>query len=511
MLDINYQYKMLFVVVLVIYFIILLSIGLFFKNKTKSLTDFVLAGRNLPFFIIVPTIVTIWLGAGPFMGGAANSYLFGLHGVISDPFSATLCLVLMAIFFAKILRNKKYYTVCDLFFSRYGDATGLIGSVIMIFIEIGWIGSQLVAMSAILKIIIDIPVSYGLIISCLIVATYTSLGGMKAVSITGILYFLVISIGLLLTFPFIIYKLGGFEIFKSANLSMFDIPVWSMVPTKNEGYLGYTGINGWIYYIGAWLSIGLGSLCAQDLVQPILSSKSEKDGVKASFLSAPIYLLLGIIGPLLGLVFFVYKPGIAIGETELIIPYLGSLLSNPVISIIFFIAIFSILLSTCSGASLAVSTIVGCNLLSAIKSDIDEQSKLLAIKISIPISIFTALFLALNVQTVYRIMVISWTILLVGLMASFFAAFFWKKANQTGSIISILTGIYSWIGLIMLYLPITIKSNTDIVEGEHIYWEWAIWDAVYISSTWAFLISLVTLIVVSLLSQKFDPPKIDNF
>jgi len=182
MLDINYQYKMLFVVVLVIYFIILLSIGLFFKNKTKSLTDFVLAGRNLPFFIIVPTIVTIWLGAGPFMGGAANSYLFGLHGVISDPFSATLCLVLMAIFFAKILRNKKYYTVCDLFFSRYGDATGLIGSVIMIFIEIGWIGSQLVAMSAILKIIIDIPVFYGLIISSIIVATYTSLGGMKAVS-----------------------------------------------------------------------------------------------------------------------------------------------------------------------------------------------------------------------------------------------------------------------------------------------------------------------------------------
>jgi len=49
----------------------------------------------------------------------------------------------------------------------------------MIFIEIGWVGSQLVAMSAILKIIINIPYMYSLIICCIIVSIYSYLGGMK--------------------------------------------------------------------------------------------------------------------------------------------------------------------------------------------------------------------------------------------------------------------------------------------------------------------------------------------
>jgi len=171
-------------------------------------------------------------------------------------------------------------------------------------------------------------------------------------------------VGILLLFPYIIQLLGGFEIYRSAKLSAFDIPFWNLLPTKNEGYLGYTGINGWVYYIGAWFSIGLGSLCAQDLALPLLSSKNEKHAAKAALFSAPIYLIIGIIGRLLGIAFYVYMPGISIAETENINSIFRNTLSQIPFSsyFVFFSNYFSILISTCAGAAFSASTIIGCSL-----------------------------------------------------------------------------------------------------------------------------------------------------
>jgi len=81
--------------------------------------------------------------------------------------------------FRKNFERQKFQDYLRYIFARYGNAAGLISCIIMIFIEIGWVGSQLVAMSAILKIIINIPYMYSLIICCIIVSIYSYLGGMK--------------------------------------------------------------------------------------------------------------------------------------------------------------------------------------------------------------------------------------------------------------------------------------------------------------------------------------------
>jgi Na+/proline symporter len=74
-------------------------IGYYSKRNIKSSEDFVLSGRKLSFSLLVTGIVATWYCAGPLFGGAANAYLFGLHGVIFDPFSGSLCLILAGLFF----------------------------------------------------------------------------------------------------------------------------------------------------------------------------------------------------------------------------------------------------------------------------------------------------------------------------------------------------------------------------------------------------------------------------
>jgi Na+/proline symporter len=503
----GYPYKNWLYVAVAIYFCILLFIGFYSRRYIKNSDDFVLAGRKLSFFLLVTGIVATWYCAGTLIGGAANAYIFGLHGVIFDPFSASLCLIIAGLFFSKIMYRTKYKTVCDVFYSRYGEVLGIVSTLIMIFIEFGWIGSQLVAFASILKVYSGLSITMTLYVSSVVVMLYTYWGGLWSVSLTNALQFILFFIVFIVGFLFIINYMGGFEIFTKVSYSWAKTPVWSFFPLKGSEYLGYTGLSGWSYYIAAWLSIGVGSLCAQDLMQRVLAARDEKVAVKAVYSSSIIYLILGLVGPLLGIVLYVYNPNLKVVDTETIIPWIGANMLSPVFSILFFVAILAVLMSTCSAAALAASSLIGCNILKTIKKDVTDETILFTTKIMIPIVIIISMFLAFRMQSVYKLMVVSWSILLVGLMAAFIAAFFWKKANHTGALASLLVGIYSWIGLILYFIKETSKNNTGVVEGFTVYWDWAIWDAVYISSTWAFIVSLITLIIVSLLTQKIDPPK----
>lgn len=58
------------------------------------------------------------------------------------------------------------------------------------------------------------------------------------------------------------------------------------------------------------------------------------------------------------------------------------------------------------------------------------------------------------------------------------------------------------------YLPATMEANTNVVPGvEGVYLEWARWDALYISSVWGVMASVLSMVVVSLATQKMMPPK----
>lgn len=67
-------------------------------------------------------------------------------------------------------------------------------------------------------------------------------------------------------------------------------------------------------------------------------------------------------------------------------------------------------------------------------------------------------------------------------------------------------GALGWLAGYFYYLPITSDANTDIVPGvEGVYFEWAMWDAIYVGSIWGVIASVVLMVVVSLATQKAQP------
>ena len=503
----HYQYASWVATGVIIYMVIMVLIGFFSTKYIKNSADFIVAGRRLPFFMLLGAIVATWFCAGSLMGASANAYLFGLQGIVFEPLSAALCLFLAAIFFVRLMRRAKYTTVGDIFYIRYGKIMAIASLIILVIVEIGWVGSQLVAFGSILRVFTGWSMGSGIVVSCFVLVLYTYLGGMWAVTLTDVFQFIILLIVLLIAFPIIVINMGGWDIFTNVG-NFSDLPTWAFYPVRGEGYLGYSGLTGWLYYIAAWLSIGVGSLCAQDLMQRVLAGKNEHVTVKACYVSGFIYITLGMIGPLLGLAMFAKHPNLTIADTELIIPWIGVHYLPPFLAVLFVIAVLAVLMSSSTGAILAASSLIGYNFLKILKPHSIDKSMLLLSRLMVPTICFISLALALWLQTIYKLMVIAWTVLLVGLMASFIAAFFWKKANHIGAVSSYIAGFLSWVIITICYLPTTKVANTDIVEAGKVYMDWAIWDAVYIASTWGFLISIIVLIIVSLLTQKIDPPKI---
>jgi Na+/proline symporter len=172
----------------------------------------------------------------------------------------------------------------------------------------------------------------------------------------------------------------------------------------------------------------------------------------------------------------------------------------PVLAAAFIAALASALMSTSDSSLLAGATMFTQNIIKVFKPNLSDKTELLLTRLSLLVSGLLSLIIALFASTIYRLAVLSNTSILVGMAAPYIIGMHWKKANHTGALASFFSGVISWIILTFYYYPQTL----EVCELEV---ECATWDAIYIASTPAFILSVIFFIVVSLLTQKMDPPK----
>lgn len=104
----------------VTYWIISIVIGLIAARNVHNTNDFALAGRHLSFHIVTATVFATWFGSETVLGIPAVFLKDGLQGVVADPFGASLCLVLVGLFFAAPLYRISLITIGDFYRQRFG-------------------------------------------------------------------------------------------------------------------------------------------------------------------------------------------------------------------------------------------------------------------------------------------------------------------------------------------------------------------------------------------------------
>lgn len=422
------------VLFVVLYVVVTIIVGLLAARLVHNTEDYLLAGRRLPLYIATATLFATWFGSETILGASSEFAHGGLIAIVRDPFGAALCLLLVGLFYARPLYRMKLLTLGDFYRNRYGSLTELLAGICIMLTYLAWIAAQMVAFGIIADSLTGVGLINGILIGCLLVTMYTFIGGMWSVSVTDFMQLIFILCGLVVA-TLEIFSLVSFrEVFANAP----------------EGFFRFypdAELHDSLNYVAAWITIGLGSVAGQDIFQRVMASRSEKVAVRASLISAFMYISVAMIPLLLVLAARTLAPDLLNPgqDSQMIIPDLVARYTSPLVQILLFGALLSAILSTASSALLAPSAIFGENIIRPRLKKVTDRQLLWISRFSVLVVSAIALFMALRRGNIYELVGEAASVGLVSLFVPLTAGLFWKKATTTGALAAIISGISVWL------------------------------------------------------------------
>lgn len=459
-----------------LYLLASIGIGLYAATRVHSAKDFAVAGRSLPLPVVTATVFATWFGAETVLGVSATFVRDGLGGVVADPFGAAMCLILAGLFFAPRLYRMGLLTIGDYYRIRYNRPVEVITSIAIVISYLGWVAAQIKALGLVFNIVTAGAISneWGMVLGAAIVLTYTTFGGMFAVAFLDFVQMMVVMCGLLFIAWFIGGMAGG---------------IGTVVAHANEaGKLQFFpsegGYRAWVPFIGAWLTMMLGSIPQQDVFQRITSAKNEKTAVRGSVLGGSIYFAFAFVPMFLAYAATVVDPAkfgeLVKTDSQLVLPTL-ILTHTPVFAqVIFFGALLSAIMSCSSATLLAPSVAFSENIVRGFYPNMSDRRFLLVMRTSLVGFALIVLFVALNSKlTIFQMVESAYKITLVTAFVPLVFGLYWLRATTQGAYFAMGAGLGVW-----LTAEIFIQSE--------------VWPAQILG----FAAAIVGMIVGSLLPQK---------
>jgi solute:Na+ symporter, SSS family len=424
-----------------LYLLVSVAIGLLAASRVKNTRDYANAGRSLPLYIVIATVFATWFGSETVLGIPATFVRHGLGGIIEDPFGASMCLILVGLFFARKLYRMNLLTIGDYYRQRYSRSVEIIVSLCIVVSYLGWVSAQITALGLVFNVLSQgaISTSAGIVLGAAIVLLYTLFGGMWSVAMTDFFQMTIIVVGLL----YIAYVVAGLAggpatvIHHAAAAGKFEF----MPKLSTRDILAF---------VGAWVTMMFGSIPQQDVFQRVTSAKTANIGATGAVVGGALYFVFAFIPIFLAYSASLIDPGMVAGlidaDAQLILPTL-ILQKTPLLAqVMFFGALLSAIMSTASGTLLAPSITLTENVLRGFVPMSDKQL-LLATRITVVgfATMVTTFALLSQGKSIYEMVGNAYKITLVAAFVPLLMGLYWKKATTQGALFSVLGGLLSWL------------------------------------------------------------------
>lgn len=434
--------NVILLVFVLLYLVGTLGIGVWAGSRIKNTEDFAVAGHSLPLYMVITTSFATWFGAETVMGIPAKFINGGLESVVEDPFGASMCLVLVGVFFATRLYKMHLLTIGDFYRKRFGVPVEILCSIIIILSYLGWVGAQITALGVVFSILSGgyISPAWGMVIGTVLVLIYVMIGGMMAVAYTDFVQMIVLVLGMSYIAWYAADLVGGAEkVFTMAS----ERDLYRIWPESTP--------KAWLFFIGSAITMMLGSIPQQDVFQRVMSAKNVDAARYGAIIGGLCYLA------------FAFVPMFIVASALLVMPeHATELLENDpqevlpkmimehmplLVQILFFGALVSAIKSCSSATLLAPSTSFVENILRHLVPGMSDKQLLKAMRISI--FTFTAMVLTYAIlsqgTSIYDLVSSAYQITLVGSFVPLTFGLYWKRATTQGALLSIVLGIGCWV------------------------------------------------------------------
>ena len=426
---------------IVLYLMASIAIGLYAATRVKNTADYAVAGRSLPLAVVIATTFATWFGSETVLGVPGQFVKENLGGIVEDPFGAGMCLILVGFFFARKLYRRNIITIGDYYRQRYGALIEVLCSIIIIFSYLGWVGAQVPALGLVFNLLSQgaISVAWGMAIGTLVVLVYTLYGGMWSVALTDFVQMIVITVGLLAIAWFAAGMAGGADkvIDYAAREGKFQF-----LPTG--------GLKEWLFFIGAAITMMLGSVPQQDVFQRVMSSKDEDTAVRGPIIGGSLYILFAFVPMFVVVAALMVLPetqGMLADDPQRVLPTLVLEHMPVVLQVAFFGALLSAIMSTASATMLAPSTTFVENILRNLRPGMSDQQTLKAMRISVLVFTVCVLVYSITMEgsSIYELVAGAYQVPLVGAFVPLAFGVYWKRATTQGALLAVVMGLGVWL------------------------------------------------------------------
>ena len=415
-----------------LYILSMLFVGVWVSRRIKTEDDYFLGGRTLGPFLATFSIFATWFGAETCIGTAGNVYNNGLSNLHADPLGYTICLFIMAFFFARVLWRRKITTIPDLFRERFSPNVEKFAALLMIPGSIIWAAAQIRALGQIIHANTEVGSTLAITAAAGVVIAYTMLGGMLADAYNDLIQGIAVIIGLFFLLGALVYDLGGVG------------PALASIPIEKISFSGGEGASlGFLGNLELWMVPILGSLMAQELVSRVVASRSEKVAFHSTIRAASIYLLVGCVPVLIGLLGPQYMSGLK--DTETLMPLLAKVHLNYFFYIGFIGALVSAILSTVDTTLLSASALASHNLIYPVFKNLSEKQKMRVARGGTLVSGILAYAIAFSSESIISLVELASSLGGPSVLIITIIALWVKSGNSLNAIFAILMSLVTWV------------------------------------------------------------------
>jgi len=431
----------------ILYLVISIGIGMYAATKVHNARDYMAAGRSLPIYIVMAMVFATWFGAETVLGIPATFMEEDLGGLISDPFGASLCLILFGLFFARKLYRMNLLTIADFYRERYNRKVEVITGVAIVLSYLGWVSAQVTALGLVFNVLSDgqVTQAQGILIGAAIVLMYTLYGGMWSVALTTFFQLIIIVLGLIYIAWLVTGLTGGVAPVVQHAVENNKFEFW---PELNAVAM--------VAFISGLITMGFGSIPQQDVFQRANASKNENVAVWGTVGGGIAYFVFAAVPLFLTYSALMIDPAMVqqylSEDAQKILPLLVTGHMPLLAQVIFYGALLSVIMSTASGTLLAPSVTLSENVLKGFvtrrKHLNDKQLLVMTRWVVAGFAVLVTLYALWSLEQetgIHEMVANAYKVTLVLAFVPLVAGLYWKRATTRGAYWAIALGLATWI------------------------------------------------------------------
>ena len=486
---------------LVVFFGVMVGIGLYCRKHTTDVNGFVLGGRAVGPWLTAFAYGTSYFSAVVFVGYAGQfGWKYGIAATWAGIGNALLGSLLAWVVLGRRTRVMTQHldsaTMPQFFENRFQSRSlKLAASAIIFIFLIPYTASLYNGLSRLFGMAFHVDYAVCVIVMAVLTGVYVIAGGYMATAINDFIQGIIMIVGIIAVVGAVIKSQGGF-LAALDGLARVSDPAVSDTPGVFASFFGPDPVG----LLGVVLLTSLGTWGLPQMVQKFYAIRSEKAIDKGTIISTVFAAIvaggcyfLGGFGRL-----FSDQVDVAANGYDSIVPTMLEGLSTVLIAVVV-ILVLSASMSTLSSLVLASSSTLTLDFIKdTIVKDMDEKRQILTMRLLIVVFIAISVVLAIvqyrsNVTFIAQLMGVSWGALAGAFLAPFLYGLYWKKTTRGACWVSFLFSTVVMLANIFFgkYFPTLLQSPIN-------------------AGAFCMLAGLIIVPVVSLVTPRLPQGQIDR-